>query len=202
MAIFGFSVSHPSPSCFQEWYYRCERSQIHRITTGRWNDPAHMFFTAAGGIWSSTLRYNAMQQVLSSKGGSMDKIGIYDSNQQLKFICEDLQAVQTVVTLVEDHPVYSDEHEMLIVVRRALEPIIGDLKKIIDSIDGALKEESNDNNQSPKESEKLTIEQWFIQNGGLQYAGRYFFASNLESDLSFVGERLEKFRKNPAQVGE
>ena len=89
----------------------------------------------------------------------MDKIGIYDSNQQLKFICEDLQAVQTVVTLVEDHPVYSDEHEMLIVVRRALEPIIGDLKKIIDTIDGALKEESNDNNQSPKESEKLTIEQ-------------------------------------------
>ena len=29
-----------------------------------------------------------------------------------------------------------------------------------------------------------------------------FFASNLESDLSFVGERLEKLRKNPAQVGE
>ena len=36
-------------------------------------------------------------------------------------------------------------------------PLLG--KKIIDSIDGALKEESNDNNQSPKESEKLTIEQ-------------------------------------------
>ena len=89
----------------------------------------------------------------------MNKIGIYDSNQQLKFICEDLQAVQTVVTLVEDHPVYSDEHEMLIVVRRALEPIIGDLQKIIDSIDGALKEGSNHNDQSPKESEKPTIEQ-------------------------------------------
>lgn len=89
----------------------------------------------------------------------MNKIGIYDSNQQLKFICEDLQAVQTVVTLVEDHPVYSDEHEMLIVVRRALEPIIGDLQKIIDSIDGAPKEESNHYSQSSKESEKPTIEQ-------------------------------------------
>ena len=29
-----------------------------------------------------------------------------------------------------------------------------------------------------------------------------FFASVLESDLIFVGERLEKFRKNSAQVGE
>ena len=29
-----------------------------------------------------------------------------------------------------------------------------------------------------------------------------FFASDLESDLNFAGERLEKFRKNPAQVGE
>jgi hypothetical protein len=29
-----------------------------------------------------------------------------------------------------------------------------------------------------------------------------FFAFNLEADLNFVGERLEKIRKNPAQVGE
>ena len=29
-----------------------------------------------------------------------------------------------------------------------------------------------------------------------------FFASVLESDLNFVGERLEKIRKNPVQVGE
>ena len=28
------------------------------------------------------------------------------------------------------------------------------------------------------------------------------FAFNLESDLNFVGERLEKIRKNPVQVGE
>ena len=29
-----------------------------------------------------------------------------------------------------------------------------------------------------------------------------FFTSDLESDLNFVGERLEKIRKNPVQVGE
>ena len=41
----------------------------------------------------------------------MDTIGIYDSNQQIKFICEDLKAVQSVTTMAEDH-------EVLIVVRR------------------------------------------------------------------------------------
>lgn len=64
----------------------------------------------------------------------MDRFNIDDTNQQLKFICEDLQAVQTVITMAEDHPVYSDDHEVLIVVRRALEPIISDLQKAIQTL--------------------------------------------------------------------
>ena len=64
----------------------------------------------------------------------MDITSIIDSNQQLKYICEDLQAVQTVVIMAEDHPVYSDDHEVLIVVRRALEPIISDLQNAIQTL--------------------------------------------------------------------
>jgi hypothetical protein len=63
----------------------------------------------------------------------MDTIGIYDSNQQIKFICEDLKAVQSVTTMAEDH-------EVLIVVRRALDPIISGLQKATKSIDEALRE--------------------------------------------------------------
>ena len=63
----------------------------------------------------------------------MDTIGIYDSNQQIKFICEDVKAVQWVTTMAEDH-------EVLIVVRRALDPIISGLQKATKSIDEALRE--------------------------------------------------------------
>ena len=63
----------------------------------------------------------------------MDTIGIYDSNQQIKFICEDLKAVQSVTMMAEDR-------EVLIVVRRALDPIISGLQKATKSIDEALRE--------------------------------------------------------------
>ena len=71
----------------------------------------------------------------------MDITSIIDSNQQLKYICEDLQAVQTVITMAEDHPVYSDDHEVLIVVRRALEPIISDLQNAIQTLTDEIDEE-------------------------------------------------------------
>ena len=67
------------------------------------------------------------------------KIKIDDSNQLLKIACEDLQALQAVILAAEDHPEYVNEHEMLIVVRRALAPIITDIQDAINAIDEELK---------------------------------------------------------------
>lgn len=67
------------------------------------------------------------------------KIKIDDSNQLLKFAREDLQALQAVILAAEDHPEYANEHEMLIVVRRALAPIITDIQDAINAIDEELK---------------------------------------------------------------
>lgn len=70
---------------------------------------------------------------------SMMSIEFQDSFQQIKSAFEDLQAIPTVIAMVEDHPVYSNYHETLIVVRRALEPIINEMQKSIEIMDGELK---------------------------------------------------------------
>ena len=67
-------------------------------------------------------------------------IKIQDSLQQIKTVVEDLQAVQTVIMMAEDHPVYSNDHETLIVVRRALDPIMSDLEDAILAINEGLKD--------------------------------------------------------------
>ena len=67
------------------------------------------------------------------------EIKINDSNQLVKIACEDLQAIQAVILVAEDHPEYANEHEMLIVVRRALAPIITDIQDAINAIDEELK---------------------------------------------------------------
>ena len=59
----------------------------------------------------------------------MMNIMIQDSLQQIKLAFEDLQEIQTVIVMAENHPVYSNDHEALIVVRRALEPIIKDMQE-------------------------------------------------------------------------
>lgn len=65
-------------------------------------------------------------------------VKIYDRNQLIKFACEDLRAIQTVITMAEDHPVYSNDHEALIVVRRALDNIIKDIQDATNGIDEEL----------------------------------------------------------------
>ena len=69
----------------------------------------------------------------------MMNIEIQDGFQQMKIAFEDLQAIPTVIAMAEDHPVYSNDHEALIVVRRALEPIINDIQEAIEIMDGELK---------------------------------------------------------------
>ena len=49
-----------------------------------------------------------------------------------------------MISMAEDHPVYSSDHETLIVVRRALEPIINDMQEAVDIIDVELKSVQQD----------------------------------------------------------
>lgn len=69
----------------------------------------------------------------------MDNIIIQDSLQQIKFVLEDLRAIQTVIVMAEDNTVCTNEHETLMVLRRALDPIVGDLQEATDAIDCELK---------------------------------------------------------------
>ena len=69
----------------------------------------------------------------------MMSIDIQDSLQQIKIALEDLQAIPTVIAMAEDHPFYSSDHETLIVVRRALAPIINEMQEAVDIIDRELK---------------------------------------------------------------
>lgn len=69
----------------------------------------------------------------------MMNIKIQDSFQLIKTAIDDLHAIPTVIAMAEDHPVYSNDHETLIVVRRALAPIINEMQEAVDIIDGELK---------------------------------------------------------------
>ena len=66
---------------------------------------------------------------------------IQDSNQLLKFACEDLRGIQSIILTVNDHPEYANAREALGVIDRALCSIIGDMQEAIGRIDKALKEE-------------------------------------------------------------
>ena len=70
----------------------------------------------------------------------MNYIEIHDSNQLIRFSCEELRAIRSVLLTVEDHPEYGNEHEMLVVVRKILEPTIGDMQKATSSIEKALRD--------------------------------------------------------------
>ena len=99
-----------------------------------------------------------MHLLKSAGEGSQGKSGlmtinIQDSTELIRLACEDLQAVQSVITMSEDHPVYANDHEALIVVRRALGPIISDIEEGVTSIDKALTGEAGDGENREDESE-------------------------------------------------
>ena len=56
---------------------------------------------------------------------------IQDSNQLLKFACEDLRGIQSIILTVNDHPEYANAREALGVIDRALCSIIGDMQEAI-----------------------------------------------------------------------
>lgn len=71
----------------------------------------------------------------------MDKLKIDESRNLLRFACEDLEALKSVVQVMEDQKDWPYEREMLRVVLRALDPIIADIQECIDNIGEELKEE-------------------------------------------------------------
>ena len=71
----------------------------------------------------------------------MDKLKIDESRNLLRFACEDLEALKSVVQVMEDQNDWPYEREMLRVVLRALDPIIADIQECIDNIGEELKGE-------------------------------------------------------------
>ena len=65
-------------------------------------------------------------------------IEISDYLQQLKFAKDDLQALNIIVTVVEDQKDWQNDKEMLAVMRRALDPIISDMEEAIGGIEAEL----------------------------------------------------------------
>ena len=69
---------------------------------------------------------------------------IQDNNQLLKFACEDLRGVRSLILTVTDHPEYANAYDALSVIDRALRSIIDDIQEAIDNIDGAFLKERQD----------------------------------------------------------
>ena len=69
---------------------------------------------------------------------------IQDNNQLLKFACEDLRGVRSLILTVTDHPEYANAYDTLSVIDRALRSIIDDIQEAIDNIDGAFLKERQD----------------------------------------------------------
>ena len=74
----------------------------------------------------------------------MDKIKIEDSRFLIKYACEDLRSLRSVMQSLESQTDCPDSQDVLAVATRALGPIIGDIRKAVDTIGGELEKEKND----------------------------------------------------------
>ena len=74
----------------------------------------------------------------------MTMTDIHDNNQLLKFACEDLRSVQSLILTVTDHPEYANAYATLSVIDRALRSITEDIQEAIDNIDKALNKKEQD----------------------------------------------------------
>ena len=71
----------------------------------------------------------------------MNTIDICDKVQLLKFVCDDLRAISSVILTVGDHEEYANAYEALKVIDRALVSIINDIQEVVDGIDAELVKE-------------------------------------------------------------
>ena len=69
---------------------------------------------------------------------AMTMTDIHDNNQLLKFACEDLRGVQSLILTVTDHPEYANAYQVMGVIGRALNSIVNDMQEAINNIDEAL----------------------------------------------------------------
>ena len=72
---------------------------------------------------------------------------IQDNNQLLKFACEDLRCIQSLILTVTDHPEYANAYEILNVIDRALGSIVNDIQETINSIDAEIIKKKEENVQ-------------------------------------------------------
>lgn len=68
---------------------------------------------------------------------------INDNSQLLKFACEDIRGIKSMILTITDHPEYANAYEVLGVIDRALNSITRDIQEAIDGIDKALAETAN-----------------------------------------------------------
>ena len=69
----------------------------------------------------------------------MNAITIHDNVQQLKFVCDDLNALRSVLLVIEGHEEYANANEALKVISRMLGSITSDIQESIDAIEGELR---------------------------------------------------------------
>lgn len=74
----------------------------------------------------------------------MDKIKIEDSRFLIKYACEDLRSLRSVMQSLENQTDCLDSQDVLAVVTRVLDPIIEDIRKAVDTIGGELERERGD----------------------------------------------------------
>ena len=68
----------------------------------------------------------------------MNAVELYDCKTQLRQIYESLEAICSVALTIEDHEEYDNAHEMLIVIRNSLNPILRNLENVIHTLDSEL----------------------------------------------------------------
>ena len=81
------------------------------------------------------------------KGLVMNIIKIEDSRFLIKYACEDLRSLRSVLQSLQNRADCPDSQDVLAVVIRALEPIIGDIHKAVDMIGEELKGKERDSDK-------------------------------------------------------
>ena len=73
----------------------------------------------------------------------MDRIKIEDSRFLIKYACEDLRSLRSVLQSLQEQTDFPDSQEVLAVVIRVLDPITADIWKAADTINEELKNDKS-----------------------------------------------------------
>ena len=73
----------------------------------------------------------------------MDRIKIEDSRFLIKYACEDLRSLRSVLQSLQEQTDFPDSQDVLAVVIRVLDPITADIWKAADTINEELKNDKS-----------------------------------------------------------